>query len=192
MTATDRTSEYDIDPIVLNRWSPRAFSDQALSEEQVLKLIEAARWSPSASNLQPWRFFYALKGTPEFETFKDGLIAFNHEWAQHAAALIYVASVTTIDGERPIATHAFDAGAAWMSLALQAARDGLVAHAMGGIHHDVLKESLALPDTFVLHCGIAVGYQGDPENLSEKLQARETPSGRHPLSAIAFKGRHKT
>lgn len=188
MTTTNRTSDHDIDPIFLNRWSPRAFSDAALSETQVLTLIEAARWSPSASNLQPWRFFYAVKGTPEFETFKDGLIPFNHDWAQHAAALIYVGSVTTFDGERPVASHAFDAGAAWMSLALQAARDGLVAHAMGGIEHEKLRQSLSLPENIVLHCGVAVGYRGDPASLNEKLQTRETPSGRHPLSTIAFKG----
>lgn len=188
MTVTNRVSEHDIDPVFLNRWSPRAFSDQAVSESQVLKLLEAARWAPSAGNLQPWRFFYALKGTPEFDTFEAGLVPFNFEWAQHAAALIYVASVTTFDGVKPVVSHAFDAGAAWMALATQAAHEGLVAHAMGGIHHDKLRDSLALPDNIVLHCGVAIGYQGDFATLSETLKARETPSDRHPLSAVAFKG----
>lgn len=187
MTSANRLSEYDIDPLFLNRWSPRAFSSQPVDEAQVLKLIEAARWAPSASNLQPWRFFYALKGTAEFLTFSDGLIPFNQDWAQHSAALIYVASVTTLDGERPIATHAFDTGAAWMSLALQAARDGLVAHAMAGFDHDFMRTALKLPETFALQCAIAVGHQGDAGQLNEKLRAREIPSQREPLSAIAFR-----
>ncbi|MBW8880599.1 MAG: nitroreductase family protein [Asticcacaulis sp.] len=173
------------------RWSPRAFTDQTVTEDQVLTLLEAARWAPSASNLQPWRFIYGIRGEPEFETLLSLLIPFNEGWANRAAALIFVASVTSFDGERQIPTHAFDAGAAWMSLALQAHSMGLAAHGMGGLEFEKAPLVLNLPENLKLHAGIAVGYRGDPASLSEKLQARETPSDRQPLSAMAFKGRYE-
>ena len=52
-----RTSEYPIDKQFLERWSPRAFSDRPVTQEQIMTIFDAAHWAPSASNLQPWRFF---------------------------------------------------------------------------------------------------------------------------------------
>ncbi|WKL58254.1 nitroreductase family protein [Asticcacaulis sp. ZE23SCel15] len=185
---TPRTAQHPILPMFTDRWSPRAFSEKAVTESEILTLLEAARWAPSASNLQPWRFIYSLKGTPEFDQMVELLVPFNQGWAKSAAALIFTAAVTTFDGERPIPTHAFDAGAAWMSLALQAHSMGLSTHGMGGVEFDKATAALNLPDNLKLIMGVAVGYQGDPATLSEKLQAREMPSDRQPLEAMAFKG----
>ncbi|MEI9903237.1 MAG: nitroreductase family protein [Asticcacaulis sp.] len=69
--STNRQSDHPIHPQFLDRWSPRAFTDTAVTEAEVLTVLEAARWAPSASNLQPWRFIYALKGTPEFDAFVE-------------------------------------------------------------------------------------------------------------------------
>lgn len=186
---TGRQPGHDILPLLTERWSPRAFSDQPVSEEQVLTLLEAARWAPSGSNLQPWRFIYAIKGEPEFETLLSLLIPFNESWAKNAAALMFVTSVTTFDGQRQNGTHSFDAGAAWMSLALQAQSMGLVAHGMAGIEYDKAPLILNLPENLKVNCAIAIGYRGNPEILPEGLRAREAPSGRQPLSAMAFKGK---
>ena len=185
-----RHATHDILPMFTQRWSPRAFTDQPVTEAQVLTLLEAARWAPSASNLQPWRFIYGIRGEPEFDTLLSLLIPFNEGWANRAGALIFAASFTTLDGERQIPTHAFDAGAAWMSLALQAHSMGLFAHAMGGLEFEKAPLVLNLPENLKLYAGIAVGYQGSPDTLSEKLRGRETPSDRQPLSAMAFKGRY--
>ncbi|MDV6331501.1 nitroreductase family protein [Asticcacaulis sp. 201] len=185
---TQRTSDYPIEKQFLERWSPRAFSDQPVTETQVLTVLEAARWAPSASNLQPWRFFYGVRGEPEFDTLLSLLVPFNEGWAKDAGALIFIASVTSFDGQRQNITNSFDAGSAFMSLSLQAHSMGLVAHGMAGIEYDKVPVVLGLPDTLKVEAAVAIGYQGEASSLPEGLQAREAPSGRLPLADIAFKG----
>ena len=188
MTTSPRTSEYPIDKQFLERWSPRAFTQQPVSEEQVLTVLEAARWAPSASNLQPWRFFYGLRGTPEFDTLLSLLVPFNEGWAKEAGALIFIASVTTFDGERQNITNSFDAGSSFMSLSLQAHSLGLVAHGMAGIEYDKAPAVLGLPQNLKIEAAVAIGHQGDASSLADFLQTRETPSVRLPLSDIVFNG----
>lgn len=186
---TNRIPDYPIDSQFLDRWSPRAFSDRALSEEQVLTVLEAARWAPSGANLQPWRFIYGVRGEQEFNTLLSLLVPFNEGWAKNAGALIFVTSVSSFDGERPVRSASFDAGAATLAMALQAHKMGLAAHAMGGLEYEKAPLVLNLPENVRVEAAIAIGYQGEVSALSEALQQRETPSVRQPLSAIAFKGR---
>ncbi|ESQ85667.1 hypothetical protein AEAC466_00415 [Asticcacaulis sp. AC466] len=185
---TQRTSDYPIEKQFLERWSPRAFSDRPVTETQVLTVLEAARWAPSASNLQPWRFFYGVRGEPEFDTLLSLLVPFNEGWAKNAGALIFIASVTSFDGQRQNITNSFDAGSAFMSLSLQAHSMGMVAHGMAGIEYDKVPVVLRLPDNLKLDAAVAIGYQGETSSLPEGLQAREAPSGRLPLAETAFKG----
>ena len=189
MTTSSRNTNYPIMPQFTERWSPRAFADKAVTEEQILTVLEAARWAPSASNLQPWRFFYGIKGEPEFDTLLSLLVPFNEGWAKYAGALIFVTSVKTFDGERQNISNSFDAGSAFMSLALQAHALGLVTHGMGGVEYDKVPLVLGLPENLKVEAGIAIGYQGDVSTLSEVLQGREKPSLRQPLSDMAFKGK---
>lgn len=188
-----RQPGHPVDPLFPARWSPRAFSDAALTEGQVKVLLEAARWAPSAANHQPWRLVWALRGEPAFAAILDGLVPFNRDWAEKAAALIVVASKDRAVGrdgaEAPNRWAAFDSGAAWMSLALQAARDGLAAHAMGGFDAAALAAALGLPEGHSLQAVVAVGHPGRPDSLPEPLRAREAPSPRLPLEEIAFHGR---
>lgn len=186
-----RVADHPVDPQFPDRWSPRAFSAEAVSEAQVLTLLEAARWAPSASNNQPWRFVWALRGDAAFEAIAASLVPFNKGWAEKAAALIVVASRSVVDKEGavvPNGFHAFDAGTAWGHLALQAHLDGLVAHAMGGFDHAKTASAIGLPEHHVLHAVVAVGYPGDAASLPEGLQSRESPSPRLPLAEIAKRG----
>ena len=188
MTTPSRTANYPILPQFTERWSPRAFTQQPVSEEQILTVLEAARWAPSASNLQPWRFFYGLRGTPEFDTLLSLLVPFNEGWAKEAGALIFIASVTTFDGERQNITNSFDAGSSFMSLSLQAHSLGLVAHGMAGIEYDKAPAVLGLPANLKIEAAVAIGHQGDASSLADFLQTREAPSVRLPLSDIVFNG----
>ena len=175
------------------RWSPRSFSDRALTEAEVMSLLEAARWAPSASNHQPWRLVWARRGEAEFDTLHACLTGNNLVWTAKAAALIVVASKYTVQNregaEVPNRTAGFDTGAAWMSLALQAHEMGLFAHAMGGFDRDKLAAAVHLPEGHTLHCVVAVGEQGPAEALPEDLAAREKPSQRKPLAETAVHGR---
>lgn len=122
---TTRTSEYPVDEIFLNRWSPRAYDASAMDEADLFSILEAARWAPSAYNLQPWRFLYSLREDAHWNHYLTLLDPFNANWAQHASALIFVLSNSVQPGndnhpDSPSRTHSFDAGAAWAQLALQA------------------------------------------------------------------------
>ena len=189
MSATGRKSEHPVHAQFLDRWSPRAFSDKPVTEAELMTLFEAARWAPSASNLQPWRFIYALKGTPEFDTLLSLLVPFNEGWAKAAGALVFIASVQAFEPDRPLPTPSFDTGAAWMSFALQAHASGLITHGMAGVDYEKAPLILGLPQNVKLEAAVAVGYVGDASTLPEFLQTREAPSDRQPLSEMVFKGK---
>jgi nitroreductase len=188
-----RQPDHPVAPAFLARWSPRAFTGRALSEAEVMSLLEAARWAPSASNQQPWRFVWALRGEDSFAAIHECLTGNNLVWTGNAGVLIVVASrdtVTNRDGaEVANRTAGFDTGAAWMSLALQAQAMGLAAHAMGGFDKDRLAPAIRLPEGHSLHCVVAVGEQGPADSLPDDLRAREKPSGRKPVAEIAMRGR---
>lgn len=190
---TARHSDHPIDAQFLTRHSPRAMSDQTLTEAQVLALLEAGRWSPSASNLQPWRFVYALRGEAGFDAINAALVPFNQTWAGKAAALIVIASATTAkDKSGEIIANpsaAYDAGQAGFAIALQAHLSGLIAHQMTGLDFDALAAAVGLPADHQLNSVMAVGYRGEAAGLPEYMQAGEAPNARRPLTETAFHGR---
>ncbi len=183
-----RKPQRDVNEIFLNRWSPRAMSGEEITETALFSLLEAARWAPSANNNQPWRFLYARRNTPHWSIFSNLLNESNQIWAKNAAVLLVVISKTTFDSEKPSRTHSYDAGAAWVSFALQGSLDGLVVHGMQGFDYDKAKEVLGVPDDYLVEAMIAVGKQGNKEELPAYLQEREVPSGRKSLTAIAMEG----
>ncbi len=188
-----RVFEHEIDPLFISRWSPRAFTDATITEAELFKFFEAARWAPSSYNAQPWRFIYALKDSEHWAGFLDFLLPYNREWAQHAAALIVVVSKSTFtlpNKTEPshLSSHAFDTGAAWASLALQASLAGWQTHALGGFDQAKAREALGIPEGYHLEAVVAVGKRGDKATLSPELQAREQPSLRRPLSELVAAG----
>ncbi|MEZ5797229.1 MAG: nitroreductase family protein [Paracoccaceae bacterium] len=187
-----RRPDHPVAPHFPARWSPRAFAGTPVTAAEVQVLLEAARWAPSASNNQPWRFVWALRGEPAFDAIASALVAFNQTWADKAGALIVVASKGTVTGsdgiEKPNQWAEFDAGAAWMGLAMQALHSGLVAHAMGGFVPADLARAVGLPADHKLHAVVAIGHQGPAETLPETLRPRETPSDRLKLADIARHG----
>lgn len=183
-----RHADHPVHPQFLERWSARALRPE-LSEAELLSCLEAARWAPSSSNTQPWRYRVARAGTPGFAAVLGGLVAFNQAWAAQAGALVVACSLTQslpVDGHpsKPLPGSAFDAGAAWMSLALQAQQLGLVAHAMGGLERERVAAAVQLPEGWRIDCVIALGRPGDPAQLSESLREREQPNGRRPLAEL--------
>jgi len=188
-----RVADYPIDPQFLDRWSPRAFTGEKIPESELRSLFEAARWAPSSFNLQPWRFFYALRGTPEFDTFLGLLNEFNRTWAKNAGALLIIASKTksVLPGSgKPVSSrsHSFDTGAAWALFALEAHRRGWATHAMGGFDVEGTVPALNMPEDYRPEAAIAVGRKGDPSLLPEGMRAREMPNGRNPQSEFTFQG----
>jgi nitroreductase len=195
-TANSRTAAHAIDPLFLERWSPRAFTDEPISEAQLMTLFEAARWAPSSFNAQPWRFIWARRGTEHWPRLLGLLSEYNQSWAKAAAALVILVSKATMlprgaDKEVPSPTHSLDAGAAWENLALQATRSGWSAHGMAGFDMPRAAVELGVPSGYRVECAIAIGKRGHRSILPEALQAREAPSDRLPLEQIVSEGRFK-
>ncbi|MFQ3319227.1 MAG: nitroreductase [Natronomonas sp.] len=186
--AEHRDPDHEVDPLFVNRWSPRAMTGDPLPEAEYRPLFEAARWAPSAFNNQHWRFVYAAREDDEWETFTD-LLAEGNAWAEDAAVLAVIVSKTTLDhnGE-PAGTHSFDTGAAWENLALEGTRRGLAVHAMAGIDYEGAREALDIPEAFDVEAMVAIGERAPPESLPEELQEREAPSDRKPLDELVRRG----
>ena len=193
-TANNRTSDHPIDPMFLERWSPRAFTGEPISQADLLSILEAGRWAPSSYNSQPWRFVYARNGTEHWNRLLDLLVPANRGWAEHASALLVLFSKTKMlppgkDEEVPSPTHSLDAGTASGYLALQANRLGWFLHGMAGFDRDRALTELGVPDGHVAEAAYAIGRRGDPASLPEPLRGREQPNERRPLSELAFEGK---
>lgn len=179
-----RASGLPVDPMFLDRWSPRALSPEPIPEREVQTLFEAARWAPSASNQQPWMFLFADDEAGR-ERVRSTLVEFNQAWAKTAPLLVVLLAKTRNEKGEENAWAGFDAGAAWMSLALQARKLGLYAHAMGGFDEEKVSEALRVDRSLWTPMAvIAVGRHGDPSTLPARLQAREKPSERKPLGEM--------
>lgn len=193
MNASPRSSAHPIEPLFLNRWSPRAFAPSAMPTADLMTILEAARWAPSAHNIQPWRFLYAQRGDAHWQTYLSLMNEFNAGWAQNASAIVIVMSDTLVSGvsgedAKPSHYHSFDAGAAWAQLALQATSLEYQAHATAGLDTEQAHETLAVPKRYRIEIAVAIGKRCDPSMLPVELQEREIPSQRLDLKDIAFAG----
>jgi nitroreductase len=188
-----RKADHAIEPLLLDRWSPRAMSGEEISHEELMRLFEAARWAPSSFNAQQWRALYARRGTEYWQTFFDLLVEANKTWAKNAAVLVVFISRKFFDyNDEPSVTHSYDAGAAWENFALQGFHQRLVVHGMEGFDYERARKELQIPDEFQVEAMAAVGKPGAKEVLPEKLQARESPNDRRKLSESVFEGLFKS
>lgn len=185
-----RVPEHPADDLFVGRWSPRAFAPDPVDAATLSTLFEAARWSPSCFNEQPWLFVYAVKDEDRVR-FAASLMEGNRAWAESAPALAYVFARRRFErNDKPNRHAGFDAGAAWMSLALQARLLGLCTHAMAGFDAAAAHAATGVPEAeWEVMAAIAIGRMGDAATLPEPLRQRESPSGRKPWSAVAVEGR---
>lgn len=187
-----RKADKPINQLILGRWSPRAMTGEAIDQETLETVLEAARWAPSAYNEQPWRFIYAHRDSPEWEALNNLLVEFNQEWCKNAAALVLICSTKTFKrNDKPSPTHSFDTGAAWMSLALQGASMGLVVHGMSGFDFDKARADLNIPENVQVEAMCAIGVLADKTTLEGKLLEMESPSDRLPLSETLMHGTYR-
>lgn len=177
---------------IAQRWSPRAFRPDALTQEQVGSLFEAARWAASSFNEQPWRFVYALQheDPDAFARLLGTLMDMNQAWARKADLLAIASAQTTSSRNgRPNAKAIYDTGQAVATLSLQATALGLHVHQMGGFSAEAARAALHLPADWEPVVALAVGYRDAPETLTAELRARELMEReRLPWSDFVFRG----
>jgi nitroreductase len=174
--------------IIAKRWSPRAFSNQDITDETLNTILEAASWSFSANNEQPWRYIVAKRGTETFQKISELFTPGNKTWAPNAAALMISVIKTTFARDNSINKAAMhDVGAANAHLAIEARAHNVFTHFIGGFDKNKAKEVFNLPEGFEPIACIALGYLGSPEQLNETLKPREEqPRERKPLSEFVL------
>lgn len=179
-------TDYPIMTELEGRWSPRAYDPAAeLTTEQLGSLFEAARWSPSSSNTQPWSFVVGRRGDDTFEVIVGLLASGNAVWAKRASALVVnIVEEVSAEGKPQSAAH-YDVGQAAAHLSIQATHMGLIVHQMGGFDKDGMHKALGLDERHRPVVVMAIGTTGDASDLSEDIQAREVaPRSRKPLSDV--------
>ena len=174
-------------PAIQGRWSPRSFSGRDVAPADLARVFEAARWAPSSSNRQPWRYLVGVRNSSTHRLIASTLVGFNQAWAPQAPVLILGVTKAAHDGT-PNAYALYDLGAATALLTVQAAALGLSTHQMAGYDHEAARQALEIPEDYALGSVIALGYQGEPAALAnEKLVSLEVaPRERKPLRDFVF------
>jgi len=166
----------EIAKIIKSRWSPRAFTNQSITKEEVELLFEAARWAPSSMNEQPWKYYYVLRdNTDQFNKFIDCLLPGNQVWAKNASLLILSTTRKFFNHKGKANRHAMhDIGAANLLICLQADEMGYQAHQMGGFNPEKTYETFGIDrEEYDIASFIAVGKPGNPDILPENLKKSE-------------------
>jgi nitroreductase len=176
--------------ILEKRWSPRAYdANHLIADKDLLSILEAGRWAPSASNGQPWRFSVAVRGTDVHEKVTAGLGGFNQAWAPTASAMIVISIKKNEDGTSS-AKNFYDAGLAVSLMTVQAQSLDLHSHQMSGITPEVIQESLGISEEFEVAVVVAIGKVTSPDAFEGAAYEREiAPRTRLPLEEIVLHGK---
>lgn len=166
-----------IDPLLRERWSSRDFaSEHELSGRDLEQLLEAARWSPSAGNSQPWAFLVLQRGTPQHARFVETLSAGNRGWVPTASAVL-VSLFRVGDDEDPNLTFsdyaAYDLGQAAAHLTVQAQAMGLGVRQFAGFDHARVATEFGVPASWQVTTGIAVGRVLETEPPADRPRVRK-------------------
>ena len=190
MTSRIAVTAAPILPVLAERWSPRSLdANYEISDQDLLSVIEAGRWAPSAMNVQPWRFSAAKRGSELFGKIASHLGGFNASWSPKAAAYVVVSAFTNGDSGQPGTTSQFDAGIATAQILIQAEGLGLHGHVMGGIDHVALHNELGYPENLAVLVVIAIGKGAPAELLEGGAYDREVAMrSRLPLDEIVLHG----
>ncbi len=182
-----------INELIASRWSGRAYdSEKMLSREQIISLVEAARWAPSCFGDQPWRFIVFDKATNQsgWEKALACLAEGNQSWAKDAPLLLIACadSVFSQNG-KPNRWGQYDTGAAALNLSLQAAALGLMVHQMGGFDADKTRSEFSIPEQYTPMAMMTVGYQLAEDSIPEDIKEREyNARARNTLDENFFEG----
>lgn len=176
--------------LLKKRYSPRAFSDKKISEEDIEKIFEAGRWAASAYNEQPWRFYYATKENMEsYNKFIDCMIEFNQAWAKNSYMIVLSTAKKTFSHNGKDNNHSwYDVGQSVANMVIEATSLGIHTHQMSGFFPEKAKELFNIPDEYEPVSMIVFGYLGDPGILPDELRKMEgKPRTRKEIKEIFTK-----
>lgn len=167
-------NNYPINDLTKNRWSPRSFSNKKVEKEKLLSLFEAARWSASAYNEQPWRFLIGFQGDDNYSKILGTLVEFNQEWASKAPVLILNCfQINFTHNQQPNHAAKYDLGQAVAVYSLEAVNQGLFTHQMTGFDADKANLVFNFDKQISAFSVSAIGYLGNAEELPPHLLKME-------------------
>jgi len=184
-------SDFPVHQLIIDRWSPRAFSERPVPPDVLRSLFEAARWAPSSNNEQPWAYIVATRDDHDnFAKMLSVLVEFNASWAKNAPMLaLAVAELNFAKNNAPNRNAQYDTGAATALLSVEATARGLAVHQMAGFDPAKAREVFAIPTGWEAIAALTIGYPGDPNSLPQALKDRElAPRTRKPLSEFVMAG----
>ncbi|MGE0482723.1 MAG: nitroreductase family protein [Gammaproteobacteria bacterium] len=157
---------HDIETLVRNRFSPKAFAPREVDDDILRALFEAARWAPSCYNDQPWHFVVTRRGETIHAALLECLATGNQAWAGTAPLLLVGVAREHFAHNGTANRHAwYDLGQAVASLLLVATSHGLHVHQMAGFDAERTATLCALPTGHAAVVVAALGYLGDPARL---------------------------
>ncbi|AZQ39525.1 oxidoreductase [Streptomyces cyaneochromogenes] len=188
MSPRTATTAVAVHPLLADRWSPRSFdATHTITDEELVPLLEAARWAPSARNLQPWRFLVGRRGDEAYRRLLATLVPGNQLWAGNSSLLVAAVAAERREDGTPHQGAAYDTGLAVAQLSVQAHALGLHAHQMGGFDPERLRVSLGVPDGYRPLSITAIGALAAADLLPKELRDRETAAReRRPLTETFF------
>jgi nitroreductase len=181
----------EIAPVLANRWSPRAYDvNHTASQHELLSILEAGRWAPSANNAQPWRYSLATRGSELHAQIVSALTGFNQAWAPSASALLVISMVNQKADGTPNTSALLDIGLTAQNIAIQTEELGLSAHMMAGFVHDAMRQVLDLADNLDPVLVMTIGKRAEPSVLEGPAYEREVaPRSRFELDEIVLHGK---
>lgn len=196
MTQESKSKKADtvlkINELIAKRWSPRAFDpEKKVSKTQIEQLLTAASWAASSYNDQPWRFIVGTHPDDEnYQKIMRSLWEFNQDWAKTAPVLMVICGNTISDQTGKQNTHyAYDCGQSIANLSIQATEMGLFVHQMAGFKPEEIEKSFDLPKEIKPLTALAIGYQGDANDIPKELQEGEKAERqRKPLEDLIIGG----
>lgn len=180
-----RVYRYDIMQEIKTRYALRHFVQENITREELMPMIEAARYAPSCYNEQPER--YILGDNPEDHEKLASCLAPGNAYAKKAPVLILVMATRTfkLNGKNN-AYHRFDAGTATAFFQLEAVRRGYAVHCMAGFDADLARTLFSVGDDLDIICMMAFGHAMPPEALTEAERAQEQPGTREDLETFIY------
>jgi nitroreductase len=181
-------TDHPIHDLLRKRWSARSFSSRRVEKTKLFSILEAARWTPSSRNEQPWRYIIFTTDNPSRLLEAQSVLLESNSFAKQAPILICaITKKTYTDSLELNRLYFHDLGAANENMFLECFNQGLIMHEMGGFNVKLAKEIFNIPDDYEVGIMIAVGYQGTNDSLPEKFKVKNTkPRERKHLSQIAF------
>ncbi|MFC2100417.1 nitroreductase family protein [Bacteroidota bacterium] len=174
MASKEAQTDFPIHPLLVKRWSPRAFQDKTIEKEKLQNIFEAARWSPSGSNQQPWRFIIGFKGDDTYERIFKILVEFNQIWTKTVPVLILSCGRKVMNENEAInPSYSYDVGQSVAYMTIQAMQEGLYVHQMGGFNKKQAVRLFKIPANYKPMSVIAIGYINKHTILPVRMQKSE-------------------